>query len=487
MIIQFIRGIRATAFEAGVLGFSFSAFVFLMASGLVHDNFYFGLISFLLFLIGLVLGLTYSNHHKVIAKNGIEARLEDKAALYQQNLEEAILARTDALYEANRKLHAEIIEREKAHQEALYQSHLAQSLCEISATLNKTLDLKTIFKTLSETIGRLLPYETLSFMLCDEHENGQVYACHFHEGEKAKSRILIQDEPFLRMMAEQKVVIRLNKQEAQAVFPKSPVHQALASSLSAPIFFEEKILGFIHLGSKESQAFNAASETILEAFAAQLAIAIHNAQQYQTVQEMAVIEERGRIARDLHDAVTQTLFSANLLSTTLLTVLPQDARQSQMIAQELQHLTRGSLAEMRALLLELRPQCFEKVQFEALIQQLADAFYSRTKIPVEIITRHTTLFCSKKKEGFYRIVQEALNNIGKHSKASHVKITMNGTEKHFQLTVEDDGIGFQPEEAKGMGLTIMAERAEQLGAVFQLNTSLSAGTKIMVDWRQEND
>lgn len=198
------------------------------------------------------------------------------------------------------------------------------------------------------------------------------------------------------------------------------------------------------------------------------------------------IEERQRLARDLHDAVSQTLFSARLTSEMLL-------RQKNTLAPEtlwervahFDGLVRSALGEMRILLLELRPESLLKADLPALISHLADAVSARTEALIQVDITGKQSPPVDVKIAFYRIAQEALNNVVKHSRSKNVKIRVVSAANSLYLQVEDDGIGLGVDTVKGtkMGLAIMRERATDVGARLEIVSQIGKGTKITCSWQ----
>jgi len=204
----------------------------------------------------------------------------------------------------------------------------------------------------------------------------------------------------------------------------------------------------------------------------------------------AVLRERGRLARDLHDAVTQTLFSATLTAEVLPKIWDRDPAEGRRKLEELRELTRGALAEMRTLLLELRPDALAESDLKDLLRHLSNAFNARARIPI-----HTSIegACDLPLDGkiaFYRVAQEALNNIAKHSQATRVSLVVRCRPGSVNMQVSDDGQGFDP-GAVGtrdhFGLRIMRERAEQVGARFEIRSQPRQGTQIFMDWQPPLD
>ena len=204
----------------------------------------------------------------------------------------------------------------------------------------------------------------------------------------------------------------------------------------------------------------------------------------QKAAEEAVVAERTRLARDLHDAVTQTLFSASLTAEVLPDLWQNDPEQGQRTTEELRQLTRSALAEMRTLLLELRPSAVVQARLEDLVRQLAAATLSRTRATVNVTVDGQRAVPDDVKIAFYRIAQEALNNIVKYAKASTVHVDLRQQATGVRLTVSDDGVGFDPESIGSghFGQKIMRERAEGIGARLTVQSEVGHGTVVMVTW-----
>ncbi len=205
------------------------------------------------------------------------------------------------------------------------------------------------------------------------------------------------------------------------------------------------------------------------------------------LKEAAAAAERERLARELHDAVTQALFSASLIAETLPQVwerYPQEGRRG---LEQLRQLTRGTLAEMRSLLLELRPAALGEQELDTLLCQLADGMRART---TTVVTTTVTGDCSLPLEArfaLYRIAQEALNNVTKHARASQATIGLDCRPERTTLRIHDDGRGFDLEgtRARQMGLRIMRERAQDIGADLRIKSQPGQGTELVVTWPAE--
>jgi signal transduction histidine kinase len=222
-------------------------------------------------------------------------------------------------------------------------------------------------------------------------------------------------------------------------------------------------------------------------FADQAAIAIENARLYEQAQELAAVQERQRLARDLHDAVTQTLFSASLIAEVLPRLWERNADEGRRRLEELRQLTRGALAEMRTLLLELRPAALTEVGLGDLLRQLTEAITGRARVPITLIVEGQCPLPPDVQVALYRIAQEALNNIAKHSGATEATVTLHCQPDQVELCIRDNGRGFDQARVSPdrLGLGIMRERAESVGATFAIESRVGHGTRITVVWKDE--
>ena len=197
----------------------------------------------------------------------------------------------------------------------------------------------------------------------------------------------------------------------------------------------------------------------------------------------AVIAERTRLARDLHDAVTQTLFSTTLIADVLPDLWTMNPAEGQRRLAELRQMTRGALAEMRTLLVELRPNALVEAPLPTLLRQLIEAMVSRSRIAIQLSAEGERKLPPDVQVGLYRIAQEALNNVVKHAKASQAVATLR-LDDVVRLTIADDGAGFDPGTvtADHLGLRIMRERAEAIGAQLSVYSEPGDGTQVSVLW-----
>jgi PAS domain S-box-containing protein len=198
----------------------------------------------------------------------------------------------------------------------------------------------------------------------------------------------------------------------------------------------------------------------------------------------AVTAERTRLARDLHDAVTQTLFSTTLIADVLPDIWEMNPDEGKRRLEEVRQLTRGALAEMRTLLVELRPNALVEVPLPTLLRQLTEALIGRSRMNIQLSAEGERKLPADVQVGLYRLAQEALNNVVKHAKASQAVVTLRCSGESVRLTVADNGVGFDPSTvtADHLGLKIMRERAEAIGAKLSVYSEPGEGTQISVVW-----
>jgi ligand-binding sensor domain-containing protein/signal transduction histidine kinase len=272
--------------------------------------------------------------------------------------------------------------------------------------------------------------------------------------------------------------------------------------LVIPISPEGDIFGGLAILFREHKEFTREELALINTFADQASLAIGNARLRSQAEEMAVITERNRLARDLHDAVTQTLFSASLIAEAIPDIWMNDQEEGLVLLDELRRLNRGALAEMRALLMELRPTTLEETNLPGLLIQLAEVVSGRADFQVETDISSDCQLPPDVRISLYRIAQEAMTNVVKHARASrsflrlHSQPIQRGTDGdkediQIQLEIEDDGCGFDPEAVppNHFGLENIRERAQSIGAQVIISSQPGKGTHIKVIWigKDEHD
>jgi len=206
----------------------------------------------------------------------------------------------------------------------------------------------------------------------------------------------------------------------------------------------------------------------------------------QKAAEEAVTAERTRLAHELHDAVTQTLFSASLVAEVLPDLWQMDPKEALKSTEELRQLTRSALAEMRTLLLELRPAALTQTHFGDLLKQLTEALMGRIRLPIRLCVDGERWLPPEVQVALYRIAQESLNNSVKYARATELGVHVSLSSSGVHMEIADNGIGFDRTKAKpnSLGLRIMSERAETIGADWKVDSVPNQGTKVSVTWTE---
>ncbi|MCB0174630.1 MAG: PAS domain S-box protein [Anaerolineae bacterium] len=254
--------------------------------------------------------------------------------------------------------------------------------------------------------------------------------------------------------------------------------------LAVPLVLKDDVYGSLVLYYIEPRNFPKESIDLAVTFADQAALGIENARLRTQVEQAAIVAERNRLARDLHDSVTQTLFSASLIAEVLPKLWHRRHTEGERRLEELRQLTRGALAEMRTLLLELRPSRLIDVGLNELLRQLTEAVTGRARIPIDLQLEGECSLLPEVQIALYRTAQEALNNVAKHSQATRAQVKLICQSDYVKLTIGDDGRGFNRANvrANSLGLTIMHERAEAINGELEINSELDYGTEISLTW-----
>jgi PAS domain S-box-containing protein len=202
------------------------------------------------------------------------------------------------------------------------------------------------------------------------------------------------------------------------------------------------------------------------------------------LEEAATDAERQRLAAELHDSVTQGIYSAALIAETLPLIWEEDPEEGRRGLRQLERLTRGALAEMRTMLLELRPAALADQELPHLLRQLADGMMVRTQTVVTTTVVGDCSMPTEVKIALYRITQEALNNVVKHAKARQARVNLDADGEKITLRISDNGCGFYPEmlQSHGLGFGIMRDRARDIDAPLCINSQPNQGTEVLIVW-----
>lgn len=426
-------------------------------------------------------------------KDGSEIPIE--AGLSYIHMDGELLVMGSITDISRRKQAEEILEQRVAErtQEIERRRHVAEGLRYILATLNSD---KSLHATLEYTVAqacRLLDADACALYQFQD-ETGAIgiravnnlspeffRRAEFSIGETEDGKTVLHQSLLTISDIAAQVPRTVEGQAKQALLLEYGYNALLAVRL----MIKDRLFGGITLYYTRPREFSAEDAQLAVNVSDHAALAIENARLRERAQQAAVVAERGRIARDLHDSVTQTLFSAKLIAEVMPTLQQQNPEEAVRRAEELRQLTRGALAEMRTLLLELRPATLAQVAIDELFRQLVDAASARARIPIDLHIVGDETLPTEVKTVFFNIAQEALNNIVKHARATQAAVHLSLQPDHIALTVLDDGVGFEPFAVtpEHLGLTIMHERVSEIGAALVIDSQPDEGTQISVTWR----
>jgi PAS domain S-box-containing protein len=391
-----------------------------------------------------------------------------------------------------RDISSRIQAEETLHQRVETRTHEQATLLKISHTLASTLEfqpgliLDQLHEIIEYTRGGLFALEDSTLVAL------AVRGAH-NLVESPPFRIHLQGPQILETLFTSNRPVRIVdvwNDQPQAQFLRSLLNEpaglleGIQSWMWVPLTVRGNIIGVVGIAGQEKSFFTGHHADLALSVANQAAITMVNADLNKQAQELAVLEERQRLARNLHDAVNQSLFSAGLIAEVLPRLWERDRAEALRSLEDLRRLTRGAQAEMRALLAELRPSTITDSNLVDLLRLLGNALSGRTSIPVDVTTSGEFSLPADVQITFYRVCQETLNNVAKHSKASHVQITLNQDGNLIELHIKDDGRGFDPLQTISghYGLGMMRERAENVGAQFSIISQPGQGSETLIRW-----
>jgi signal transduction histidine kinase len=267
------------------------------------------------------------------------------------------------------------------------------------------------------------------------------------------------------------------------------------SELCVPIVVSGRVLGLLNLESQDVAAFTQDDVAVLETAADVLAGAIENARLYHRAQAAAVLEERNRLARELHDSVTQQLFSMTLTAQAARAHIAKNPERALLQLERLQETATAALAEMRALIFQLRPPALRDKGLLAAFQQHIAALSRREGLRIELNVTGDERHAQGLEQQLFRIGQEALNNVIKHACANRVQLLLEFAADQVRMRIIDNGIGFDVtaetiqegesnQHSRHLGLISMRERAIEIGGTMDLRSVIGGGTEIRVTVRR---
>lgn len=381
-------------------------------------------------------------------------------------------------------------------------------IARIGQIISAGLDLDVLLQTTADAIHELLGYPNVDIPMLEPREPAHLVirarGGHYGQVISGEYRLPVTRGVMGAAVRERRVQL-VNDVGRDPRYVRPSEATTARAELAVPILLGEQVLGVLNV---ESDApFTEEDATSLRIVADHLAVAVCNARLYECAQQVAVLEERQRLARDLHDSVNQLLFSVALIAQSIGPAWRRSPAEGERHLERLLELTRSALAEMRVMLAELRPaepvhelpSAEGTLTGSARIRQegLASALrrhateMSAGALQVEVDTSGYVAQSFDHEEVLYRIAQEALSNVVKHARARAVRVSLSAEGGEATLAVSDDGVGFDPSRSVakarpgsqpvgGFGLISMRERVEALHGTFRIRSRRGAGTTIEV-------
>ena len=383
--------------------------------------------------------------------------------------------------------YTDITARKRLQEAELEQRRYAEALRATAAVLTSTLDLDEVLDRILSNIETVVQHDTASIALRDG-DSSTVTQRYSQAGRanrtiNASKQAELEDLLLNSRPAGQDGAWVIPDLRADPRFAALAAQAGVRSYADVPIRVRAQTSGFIRVFDRRAMAFDEDDLIHLTAFAEHSAIAIENARLYRQSQDLAALEERQRLARDLHDLVSQTLFTSTALAESALRRWEKDPARAHELVTEVHDLVTTALSEMRILLLELRPDSLTKVNLRQLFEQYLVPIQRRSGFELDLQIDAPPL-PKDVQIALYRIAQETLNNISKHASAQQVWVIVQNYPDRLDLTIRDDGVGFDPEQTDmtGLGLGILRERAESIGATLQITSRPGQGTQMMLSW-----
>jgi PAS domain S-box-containing protein len=379
---------------------------------------------------------------------------------------------------------------ERARAQRLLEERVA-TLSTIAATLAFDLPTENILSVLAKSAVRASTAVACAVVLIDEETDElHLFGSHglpegYTNGLQEAYRAGVQSPSLRAYRTREPVLVRDVRRYLLSEPLYGPIHRFAREApwdvtYHLPLISRGQALGTIFFFFLPDQEPAEDERAFLRAVADQTAVAVENARLLVEARGKAALEERQRLARELHDSVSQALYGIALGAKTARKLVDQSPG---LVADPLDYvlsLAEAGLAEMRALIFELRPESLETEGLVAALQKQAAALRARHEIEVEAILCDEPEASPETKEALYRIAQEALHNTVKHARAGRVKVGMECSPGSVALEVSDDGVGFDVEEdfPGHLGLRSMRERAARLGGTLELESSAGAGTRV---------
>jgi signal transduction histidine kinase len=400
-----------------------------------------------------------------------------------------LIRRADEAQRASEQRHHQMLE-----QRVEARTRELSTLLEVSQNVASTLDLEPLLDLILEQLKVVVDYSGAAILELE----GQDLVVRAYRGPVSQKDALTIRIP--AQYAHHREVIRSQKPviiaDVRSDDPMSRAFRELSTTLLEPYYgyayscmvvplvVKGQVIGMLALHHTEPNYYSAQDAGLVMAFANEAAVAIENAQLHEQAQQLAVVEERQRLGRELHDSVTQALYSVTLYAQAAHMAMSA-GKQDEAVEnlEELRNMAREAMADMRLLIFELHPPRLEEEGLAVALQGRLASVETRTGLRTELHVEGERRLPLSVEEELYWIAQEALNNVVKHAQAEKVTVRLQFDDETARLEVRDDGKGFEPVTARrsgGMGLRGMEERAQRINGKLEVESALGQGTTLRV-------
>jgi signal transduction histidine kinase len=406
--------------------------------------------------------------------------------LYSLQLNARLAAQVELLTESQAQLQSQNAQLEEQSHQLQRRVREVDALNRSSALITSTLELGRVMDLILEQLSEVVPYDSASIMWRIQGvlrvianrgavDSDMAVGARFDPAENVLTRRLLTERSPI-------VIADVRGEPAFELLPDDKTR----SWIGVPLIVRDEPIGALTIDNNTVGIYDAEDGQTVMAFANQAAIALENAQLYDRSRELAVLEERNRLARELHDSISQMLFSMVLNAEATATLFDTNPAAARVQVARLQETSHTALKEMRTLIFELRPANLEEEGLVPVLKKHVALFKERNGIDVQLHAEGQRRWPFAMEKALYRVAQEALTNVAKHAQATNAVVTLTTHDGKVRLTVDDNGKGL-PQDRAGrtkntLGLTSMRERAEQLGGHFAIEPGPDGvGTRVRVE------
>jgi nitrate/nitrite-specific signal transduction histidine kinase len=385
-------------------------------------------------------------------------------------LERRVRERTQALREANEALRRRALQLETS--------------AEVSRDITSILDINELLDSVVRVIRDAFGYHHVHIYLVDEDGKQLIMRASTGSGRPDLGHLDLEGGGVNALAVRTGQAVRIDDVTRDERYALNEHLHDVQSELVVPLHVGTQVIGTLNVEGSKAGAFGDEDVLVIQSLGDQIAIAIQNARLYDHSRELATLEERHRLARELHDSVTQSLFSLDLHAKAIGTYLKQNPGAAEEKVHQLRRITQDTLREMRSVIFDLRPSALQDSNLEAALRQEVERLSRADGPEITLEVTGSGVTSSAIEQALLRIAQEALHNAVEHAHAEHIAVSVEALDDRVRLLVSDDGWGFDPASARcsgrGFGLVGMRERAEELDGSLEIVSRRGEGCRVAV-------